>query len=381
MSENKLLIAAAGSGKTTYLVKEATKITETRALITTYTEANELEIRKKLRVIPSNITTQTWFSFLLEHGVRPYQSFILDKKIKGMLLVNEASGIKYTNKQGFHVGYKEDSEAEKHYLSADDRIFSDKISKFICACNKKSNGAVLNRLRQIYTHIFIDEVQDLAGYDLELIKLMMREGIKVYLVGDPRQVTYLTHHPKKHPKYKDGKIKDFIVNELPKIISCTIDEDTLSVSHRNNQDICDLASKLYPDLAASSPCECIDCVASRHVSNKGIYLVHPDHVENYVSDNNTVIQLRWDKRSMTSPSITSYNFGNSKGLGFDHVLIYPTQDMHGWLFDNGVDLSSETRAKLYVAITRARHSVAFVSDISSNEYEIYKPQEFVSFAS
>lgn len=72
---NKLIIAAAGSGKTTHLVKEALKITDSRVLITTYTEANENEIKKKFYAIngciPENITIQTWFSFLIQHGVKP----------------------------------------------------------------------------------------------------------------------------------------------------------------------------------------------------------------------------------------------------------------------------------------------------------------------
>jgi len=47
MNNNKLIIAAAGSGKTTYLIEQALKVKEENALITTYTEANEEEIRKK----------------------------------------------------------------------------------------------------------------------------------------------------------------------------------------------------------------------------------------------------------------------------------------------------------------------------------------------
>ncbi|MFH0906204.1 MAG: UvrD-helicase domain-containing protein, partial [archaeon] len=82
MSNNKLIIAAAGSGKTTFLVNEALK-KEGNVLITTFTEANEAEIKNKIikirKCIPSNIIIQTWFSFLLQHGVRPYQdSLCLD---------------------------------------------------------------------------------------------------------------------------------------------------------------------------------------------------------------------------------------------------------------------------------------------------------------
>ena len=47
-TNNRLLIAAAGSGKTTFLVDEALKQKEGKILITTYTQANEEEIRKKI---------------------------------------------------------------------------------------------------------------------------------------------------------------------------------------------------------------------------------------------------------------------------------------------------------------------------------------------
>ena len=43
---NRLIIAAAGSGKTTYLVRQAMQQSDS-VLITTYTIANELDIRKQ----------------------------------------------------------------------------------------------------------------------------------------------------------------------------------------------------------------------------------------------------------------------------------------------------------------------------------------------
>ena len=87
---NKLIVAAAGSGKTTHLVSEALKIADKKVLITTFTDANENEIRKKFYeikgYIPSNITIQTWFSFLIQHGVKPYQSVVCNAKITGLIL-------------------------------------------------------------------------------------------------------------------------------------------------------------------------------------------------------------------------------------------------------------------------------------------------------
>ncbi|QKM54122.1 hypothetical protein B7759_00912 [Burkholderia glumae] len=52
------------------------------------------------------------------------------------------------------------------------------------------------------------------------------------------------------------------------------------------------------------------------------------------------------------------NFGESKGRGFDHVVILPTAPMQNWLVDPTAELKAQSRAKFYVALTRARVSVA-----------------------
>jgi DNA helicase II / ATP-dependent DNA helicase PcrA len=56
------------------------------------------------------------------------------------------------------------------------------------------------------------------------------------------------------------------------------------------------------------------------------------------------------------------NFGESKGLSFDRVLIYPTKPIFYWLNNNNSDLAPTSRSKFYVALTRARFSVGIVYD-------------------
>ena len=113
---NKLIIAAAGAGKTTHLVNEALRITSDKVLITTFTESNEQEIKKKFfeqkGCIPSNVVVQTWFSFLIQQGVKPYQSFLYEDKVTGLLLVNKKSGLRYYY-NGKPVYYKEDDVAQQ----------------------------------------------------------------------------------------------------------------------------------------------------------------------------------------------------------------------------------------------------------------------------
>jgi DNA helicase-2/ATP-dependent DNA helicase PcrA len=388
MKNNKLIISVAGSGKTTYLVNEALTLPKTeQVLITTYTEANEAEIRNKIlekkRYIPSNITVQTWFSFLLQHGVRPYQgsmnNLLWDNEIKGMLLSEGRSGKKMRPDGNQvvingHPQFWGEDNFQKHYFTSNWKIYSDKISKFIVGCNKASNNAIIERLSKIYDNLFIDEVQDLAGYDLELIKLFFKSYIRVLLVGDPRQVTYLTHQSGKHKKkYSNGRVKDFLIDKCKSLLSTdSIDETTLIKSHRNNKEICNFSSKLYPEYESSEPCNCKSC-RMEIIEHEGIFIIKTKEISAYLKKYKPV-QLRWSKRTATDCDYPAINFGESKGLTCNRVLIYPTDKMEKWLKDHSYRFlgnnNKETvgvRAKFYVALTRARHSVAIVYDYKDDE--------------
>jgi DNA helicase-2/ATP-dependent DNA helicase PcrA len=212
----------------------------------------------------------------------------------------------------------------------------------------------MERLGKIFSNIFIDEIQDLAGYYLELLKLLLKSGSNILFVGDPRQVTYLTHIERKHDQYKDGRIKEFIQAECRRI-SCDIDEDTLNLSHRNNAVICNYSSRLYPQY---KPCQTNQHEVTGH---DGIYLIRKKDVDFYLQKYNPV-QLR-DSRSVSiKRNYNTINFGESKGLTLERVLIYPTQPFIRWINDNNFELPPTSRSKLYVALTRAKYSVGIIYD-------------------
>lgn len=354
LTNNKLIIAAAGSGKTTFLVDEALKQKEGKVLITTYTQANEAEIRKKIieknKCIPKNVTVQTWFSFLLKHGVRPFQGILFEKKIKGLILVNSQSGLKGYTKTKQPIYFGEEKEFEKHYFSNALKIYSDKLSKFVFRCNEKSNGNVIDRISRIYSHIFIDEVQDLAGYDLELLKLFFNSSSNTLLVGDPRQGTYSTNDAPKNKQFKKANIVNFFSDQIDNLLK---DDTSLMTNHRCNKPICDLSNKLFPNFQATTSG---NNVATEH---SGVFFIKPQDVESYLQKFEPV-QLRDSKSANVNENYRVMNFGEAKGLSFDRVLIYPTKPFIKWLKDNNSVLAETSRSKLYVAITRARHSVAII---------------------
>lgn len=366
---NKLVIAAAGSGKTTYLVRQALAVEHKRVLITTYTESNEEEIRHKFFEIhgsvPGNVHIQTWFSLLIEHGVKPFQGKLFDWDVAGMLLVSQRSGFRGRDAQGRPM-YWGEGDFRRCYFDRRNRVYSDKLSKLVTRCNEASDGAVIDRLSRIYPFICVDEVQDLAGYDLDILKALFKSSANVVMVGDPRQVTYVTHLEARFKKYRDGGIADFIRAELGRKVACNIDETSLMTSHRNSPAICELSSKLYPKLASATACNCPDCRQLVPV-DAGLFIVRRKDLNRYLKTRQPV-QLRWSSTvKIASPDLPVLTLGRSKGLGFDSVLIYPTKEMIEWLKNTHSPLKAETRAKLYVGLTRARHAVAVVYDAADGE--------------
>lgn len=351
---SSLIVAAAGSGKTTHIVRQS--ITEKRKVgIFTFTNDNEDQIRRSmyrhLGYIPDNVCIMSWFSFLLKHGVRPYQSYIWPARIRGINLVSKKSGFRFNSKYG-PVYWGEDN-PEYFYFDRDSRIYSDKTAKYVVRCNELSGGAIFRRLKKLFDVVFIDEIQDFAGYDLELLRLMMEEGIELHVVGDPRQCTYQTHIDQKYKKYSGPKIINFFRVEC-RSLNVIIDQSTLQISFRNNEHMVSVSAGLYPEFSAPMP--------GHHMSEPlhGVHFISLSELGAFLREK-AAMQLRYSVAvSNVLKEYPVMNIGKSKGLEFDNVVLFPTEDMQNWLLGHKVVLKDKTRALLYVAITRAWHTVAVV---------------------
>ncbi len=349
-SENKVIIACAGSGKTTRLVKEALANRDRRIAIITYTNNNLREISNRFGEmnsgVPRHVDVMTWFGFLLRECARPYQRAKYNKKrIESLFFVNQQSarGIAETD-------------TAKHYFANDELIYSDKIAKFIVECEKNSSNAVTRRLREMYTDIFIDEFQDFAGWDFNVIEMFLRSGIRITLFGDPRQNVYRTNPGSKNmPKSKASDFGINVVDIMSKWCRNGLCElESMSASYRCNQAICDFSNLLWPGL------EAMTSLNNKETGHDGVFLVNTNIVTEYIRHFQPQI-LRYDKRANTY-GFEAMNFGLAKGLQFERVLIVPTEPIKKYLKSGEISHVEKSRDKLHVAITRARHSVAFVFD-------------------
>lgn len=346
MSSNKdsVIIAAAGSGKTTTLISDALNSTGRRTLLTTYTIENLENIRSGIfqqkGFIPNNVDVVSWYSFLLRHCIRPYQNVLgHDSRIKSVNF--ESTPNRYTPKDD-----------PAYYVDSGMHIYRDRASDFACQCDENSNGLVISRLQEIYEHIFIDEGQDLCGYDLDLIEKLLDSAIAVKIVADPRQATYSTSRAQRNKKFRGSEISKWF-DELA--TSGMITTIPLVESHRCNQNICDFGDSLYPGLPKTKS------LNNKVTGHDGVFSIKKADVPQYVATYNPVI-LRHDNRVNTL-DYTAMNFGASKGRNFDRVLIFPTTPIKDFLANGDTTaLEDQSRSKLYVAVTRARYSVAFVVD-------------------
>jgi len=339
LPKNRVIVACAGSGKTTVLINEAEKLIGKKILITTYTNENLGQIRdffvERNGWVPEHVTIQTWFSLLLHDGVRPYQ--------------NQMTLKPRVNSICFPQTKKKFGHKKSDYITASNDIYRDKTSEFVYECNKKTSGAVLARLGKMYDYIFIDEMQDLAGYDWELLNNLFDSGIAILAVGDPRQSTYLTNNAAKNKQYR--KDRTYVEWLRSKDIVQKVSISELVDCYRCNQKICDFADALFSGMPKSTS---KNLVSTGH---DGIFQVKRDSVVDYYTKYDPVI-LRWNKNEDTL-GLPAINIGVSKGRTYDRVLIFPTKPMTKYLETKDVSKAGD-RHKLYVAVTRARHSVAFV---------------------
>lgn len=360
-SNNIIRVEAAGAGKTYNICKEALdRVNNTgtgkRVLLVSYTNrgigALKTEICKQnLGVIDSRIDIMTWYSFVLNELVKPYQNVIFE--------INEVKSIDFLDAHGT-INYG-GLGTRGRYITSNGDIKSKEIAELVLQIDKKSQGKVIQRLSKGYSHIFIDEVQDMAGYDLDIIETLMYSDIMVVCVGDNKQATFKTNTAIRNKSKSGTKIWDFFQRLISEEV---VEVQKNLVSRRFNQEICSFANLVYPNENN------ISTSMVEKTDHDGVILINRKDVQKYYAYYKPVV-LKYDKKTSTD-EYQSFNFGECKGMTFERVLIYPNGPLTNFLL-KGKSLNSPQ--KYYVAATRAKYSIAFVMDTLPERTEWLKREE------
>lgn len=338
---NTAVIAAAGSRKTQFIVENALADPSKRALIVTYTNENQRQITRRIEqlaggAIPKHITVTGWFSFLINQCIRPYQNAV----------TNEVGYLRSLNFIGRRPEYIKKTQLG-YFFDKNHDLYRDGVADLAVIVNKQSGGKVIKRLYTCFDHIYIDEVQDMVAFDLDVLDLLLKSDISVTMVGDPRQHIYSTSGGTRNKKYRGRGLLDWL-NERSKI--CQI--ETRTETYRSNQQICDFADALFPTLPATSSHN-MDVTG-----HDGVFIIDRAEVAEYAATYHPQV-LRHDKRTNTE-NLGGLNIGNAKGSTYDRVLIFPASTAIKY-YDGKIPLDDFKGAdRLYVAVTRARFSATLV---------------------
>lgn len=357
---NLIRVEAAGAGKTYGICEEALEIVNAaskgkRVLILSYTNRgidaikNEIE-KQNCGVLSNKIEVYSWYKFLLSDMIKPFQTNLFN--------INEIKSLDFTEAYG-KVNYKRKGTRER-YINSSGNIKSNFASELAVLLNQRSKGDVIKRLENIYEHIFIDEVQDMAGYDLNIIEILIMSNIDITCVGDNKQATFRTNNSSKNKKVTGINVWEFF---SPMLESNDVKISKNLNSRRFNQEICNFANQVFPNENN------ISTIMRDVTEHDGVFIIERKDVQNYYRYFQPVV-LKYDSKTKTDELI-SYNFGECKGMTFSRVIIFPNGPFKDFLLKGKVLKSPQ---KYYVAATRAKYSIAFAFEKLPEQNEIFQEQ-------
>jgi hypothetical protein len=342
---NQLVLAVAGGRKTQSIVQAcADAPPDRKILVLGYTRASQDELESRIRAaapFKRNVEVMGWYALLLRHFIRPY----LPLKYPGHRL----SGLNFEGEPaaGFYAA------GAARFLDADDRAYQLHLSKLALDVQEASGAAVIDRLQHIYDEIYVDEVQDLGGCDLDIVESLFKSAIDVQLVGDIRQALLSTNvRDPRHKKYRFANLIEwFRLQETGGLL--TIDERP--ETYRSNQVIADFSDSIFAGGRQYSATVSRSTETHEH---SGMFAVSTEDISVYRECFDPLC-LRHGANSGGELDLPYVTFGTAKARTVEHVLIYPTASIRAFL-TQGTELEGRAACALYITVTRAQHSVAFI---------------------
>lgn len=341
--DKRLILAVAGSGKTSLIINSLSL--NTKALVLTYTENNCNNIKErvinKFGHIPRNIVIQTYFTFLYSICYKPF----LDYKFK-------ANGINW-NPPPPHT-LKLNRNNRLFYIDKLDRLYSNRIAKLI---TDQALDDVKGRIRKYFNQLYIDEVQDFAGHDFNLLKCICDTNIDIVLVGDFYQHTFDTS--------RDGNVNVNLHCNYERYIThfsdinFMIDITSLSHTHRCSKSICNFITNNLG----------IKIESNKLTDNPITYITDNDEID-IIFNNNNIVKLFFKEHNRYP--CYSNNWGKSKGLdNYTDVCVVLNKSMENAYNKNDFSqIPSSSINKFYVACTRANQNIYLISESNLKKFKL-----------
>ena len=330
--DKTLILAVAGSGKTSYIIEQLDL--NKRHLIITYTLNNLHNLRRRIikrwNYFPQNIRLHSYYNFLYVFCYKPY----LHKKIS-------AKGINFKPNPNWYASNL------ARYRDSGNRLYSNRISKLFE--KERVLTSIENRLSKYFDKILIDEIQDFGGHDFDFLKTLVKAEANIVFVGDFYQHTFDTSRDGK----VNGKIhKDYATyqSKLEKM-GLKTDTETLKKSYRCSPSVCNFISKNLNIM-----------INSHRDDATKIEFVENETKSEEIFRNNKIVKLFYKEHYKFD--CYSRNWGGCKGEDQYQDVCVVLSDTFERKYKTGrlIELPPQSKNKLYVALSRARGDIYIVPE-------------------
>ena len=300
--DQQVILAVAGSGKTSYVVNA---IDSNRScLIVTYTDNNYLNLKNRIVRehcgFPSGTRIYTYFSFLYSFCLRPLCGDLYGLK-----------GINFDTPPEFTRRLKRDD--LRHYIDRHGRIHASRMASFIIRFGMVDE--VRQRIAKYFSAVYVDEVQDFAGYDFNLLLDLTENNTDTVFVGDFFQHTYDTS--------RDGNVNKGLHDDYAKYKKAfedrgfEVDEERLAKSYRCSQTTCEFVTE---NLGVE--------IGSHHATKTLLEFVEDEEWADAIFHQDHTVKLFYQSHS--AYPCTSDNWGASKGIDdYDSVCVVLNKNTEG----------------------------------------------------
>lgn len=346
---NTATLAVAGARKTQSIVDAcAAGDPSTRRLVLTYTLSGQQDLERRLRAAcPAGSLPEVcgWYAFMLRQWVRPFLPIIYPGRRLGGL---NFDGLPAMTRKGIVIAKGAD-----RFLDDQSRAYKRFLSKLAIDVADASDGTVIGRLQRMFDEIYIDEVQDLTGYDLDILERVLQTSSAIRVVGDLRQSVFDTNpQDQRHKQYRGLKMLNWFEEQRT---AGRLELEYSSTTWRSVQAIASFSDSIFNPALGFPATTSAQGKTSEH---DGVFALAPEHVDAYIERYRPAC-LRQLVTTPVPEDVAAINFGISKGLTHERVLIFPTGPIRAFL-TQGTRLEDKSACGLYVGVTRAVHSVAFV---------------------
>ena len=217
---------------------------------------------------------------------------------------------------------------------------------------------IIKRIEKYFNYIYIDEIQDFASHDFNLLLNLIKTNCNILLVGDFYQHTFDTS--------RDENVNSNLYNDYDNYINkiknsdSNIKVDTVNFlkSKRCSKQVCEFITE-YLKIK----------IESYNNHDSIIREIDDENAIEKIANDDNIVKLFY-QNSKKYDMKNKDNWGNSKGNTYINTCVVLNKNSYEKYKKHKLnELPSSTKNKLYVALSRATNDVYIINEKYLDKYK------------